>query len=120
MNTLLRLAAAAALLPSVSASLGAAPQDTRIRQGDLVVLGYARSRGYEPLDELAMSGMITAELRISKVLRGRPSSRTLTIRYIAHMNLPRNSELRFHLRRDASNNSWMVCKQGGGQGYICE
>lgn len=72
------------------------------------------------LDEWGMSGMITAELRISRVLRGRAPSRTVTIRYIAHMDLPEDSALRFHLRRAPSGGSWVVCKQGGGQGYICE
>lgn len=119
MKSTLRLAAVAvALLPA--ASPGAAAQDTRIRRGDLVVLAHASPRGYEPLDEFGMSGMITAELRISKVLRGRPPSRTLKIRYIAHMDLPEDSELRFHLRRAPSGSSWLVCKQGGGQGYICK
>jgi len=115
---ILRLAAACALLPS--ASLGAAPQNTSIRQGDLVVLGYVSPRSYEALDEFGMSAMITAELRISKVLRGRPPSRALKIRYIARMDLPEDSELRFHLRRSPSGSAWIVCKQGGGQGYICK
>jgi len=118
MKTILLLAAVCALLPS--ASLGAPGQETRIRHGDLVVLGYASPRSYEALDEFGMSGMITAELRISKVLQGRPPSRTLKIRYIAHMDLPEDSELRFHLRRVPSGSSWIVCKQGAGQGYICK
>lgn len=81
-------------------------------------MGYPSTRSYEPLDEFGMSGVITARLRISKVLQGRAPSRMLTIRYIAHMDLPKDRARRFHLRRSSSD-TWLVCKQGNGQGYIC-
>lgn len=113
-----RLALLAALLPAAAPAMA---QDTsRVRPGDLVVMGYASSRSYEALDEFGMSNMITAELRISKVLRGRAPSNTLTIRYIAHMDLPEDSARRFHLRPLSKGaRVWLVCKQGSGLGYIC-
>lgn len=117
MKIILRLAAASALLQS--ASPAAAQRDARVRPGDLIVMGYASTRSYEALDEFGMSGAMTAKLRILKVLRGRAPSRIVTIRYIAHMDLPKDRALRFHLRRSSSG-TWLVCKQGGGQGYICK
>lgn len=92
---------------------------SHIRRDDLVVIGHVTTHDYEAFDEFGMSGIMTGDLRISKVLRGRAPSKTLTIRYVAHMNLPENNELRFHLRRSSAG-TWLVCKEGRGQGYICE
>jgi hypothetical protein len=116
MKISLRLTFASALLSAATPAM--AQQAPRVRHGDLIVTGYATPRSYQALDELGMSGMITAELWISKVLKGRAPARTLTIRYIAHMGLPQERELRFHLRQ--MKGIWVVCKQGGGQGYICK
>jgi hypothetical protein len=117
MNTILCLAGASVLLSS--ASLEAKGHAARIGRGDLVVTGYASTRAFEALDEFGMSSDITAELRISKVLRGHAPSHVLTIRYIAHTDWPKGLELRFHLRR-SSTATWLVCKEGNGLGYICE
>jgi hypothetical protein len=116
MKTVLCLLAAAAL--ALSASAEAREPASPVRDGDLVVMGYARTRAYEVLDEYGMSTAITADLRVSRVIRGRAPSRILTIRYIAHGNLRDDLELRFHLRPTPAG-TWLVCKQGDGQGYIC-
>ena len=116
MKIILCLAGASVLLSS--ASLEAKGHASRIGRGDLLVTGYASTRAAEALDEFGMSSDITAELRISKVLRGRAPSQVLTIRYIAHTDLPEDSELRFHLRRSSAS-TWLVCKEGKGLGYIC-
>ncbi|MBC9035234.1 hypothetical protein IAG41_22820 [Sphingomonas sp. JC676] len=117
MKIILPLALVSILSPP--ASLQAMQQDSHIRRDDLVVMGYVTAREYEALDEFGMSSIMTADLKISKVLRGRAPGGTLTIRYVAHMDLPENSELRFHLRRSSAG-AWLVCKQGRGQGYICK
>lgn len=104
---------------ALSASAEASGHASRIRHGDLVVMGYVRTQAYEVLDEYGMSTAITADLRISKVIRGRAPSRILTVRYIAHVDLPDDQDLRFHLRPTPTG-TWLVCKQGGGQGYICK
>jgi hypothetical protein len=117
MKSVLRLVAASAL--ALSASAGAKGPASSVRRDDLIVMGYAKTRAYEVLDEYGMSTAITADLRISKVISGRAPSRILTIRYIAHTDLRDDRELRFHLRRSATA-TWLVCKQGDGQGYICK
>jgi hypothetical protein len=117
MKILFQLALVPALLSP--ASLGATQHDSRFRRGDLVVTGQVKTRDYEALDgEFNLSLVMIADLRISKVLRGRAPSRTVRVRYIGHMDLPEDGELRFHLRR-ASRDTWLVCKDGHGDGYIC-
>lgn len=113
----------ALLLAAVSTAAASVParsreQISRNDPQDLIVEGRATSLSYEALDEFGMSSAITAQLRISKVLRGRAPSSVITIRYIAHMDLPKTGNLRFHLRR-SSTTIWLVCKEKGGLGYIC-
>lgn len=112
------LCVVAALTEALPASAEASGHASTFRPGDLVVMGYASTKAYEVLDEYGMSTAITADLRISKVVRGRAPSRILTVRYIAHADFRADRPLRFHLRR-VSNGTWIVCKQGDGQGYIC-
>jgi hypothetical protein len=117
MKILFHLALVPALLSP--ASVEASQHDSRFRRGDLLVTGHVKTRDYEALDgEFNLSVVMIAELRISKILRGRAPSRTVQVRYIAHMDLPEDAERRFHLRR-ASGSTWLVCKDGPGDGYIC-
>jgi hypothetical protein len=111
------LVAASALASSLS--VDARENVSPFRPGDLVVIGYTTTKGVEVLDEYGMSTAITADLRISKVIRGRAPSRTLTVRYIAHADLRTDRAFRFHLRQ-TPNGTWLVCKEDEGQGYICK
>lgn len=86
---------------------------------DLIVLGHARTLTYEPLDEFGMSVVMTARLTITRVVKGRAPSSVLTVKYIAHEDLPANQDRRFHLRR-AKDGTYLVCRDPrGGRGYIC-
>lgn len=116
MKIILRLATLMALV--VSGTLGAKQRDPQIRRGDLIVMGHLTTREYEALDEFGASVAMTAELRISRVLQGHAESRNITVRYIAHTDAPKNRELRLHLRR-TSGGTWLVCKEGRSEGYIC-
>ena len=87
---------------------------------DLIAFGHVRTLTYEPLDELGMSGVMTARLTITRVLKGRAPSPVLTIKYIAHTDLPADQELRFHLRR-AKDGIYLACRDRAGvRGYICK
>jgi hypothetical protein len=68
-----------------------------IRTNDLIVVGQVRTLKYDVLDELGMNGEITAQLTITRVLRGRPPSSKLTIKYVAHSPLAEDRDVRFHL-----------------------
>jgi hypothetical protein len=85
---------------------------------DLVVFGRVKSLDYEPLDELAIDGRITARLTITRVISGRPPAAVLTISYIAHTDLASDQEFRFHLRR-SQQGVWLACAEGGSRGYVC-
>ena len=116
MKIILRLATLMALV--TSGTLGAKQRDPQIRRGDLVVMGHLITREYEALDEFGASVTMTADLRISRVLQGHAPSGKVTVRYIAHTDAPENRELRLHLRR-SSGGTWLVCKKGRSEGYIC-
>jgi hypothetical protein len=86
---------------------------------DLIVLGRVRTLTYESLDEFGMSGVMTARLTITRVVKGRAPSSVLTVKYIAHGDLPADQDRRFHLRR-ANDGIYLVCRDPrGGRGYIC-
>ena len=85
---------------------------------DIVVFGKVQTLDFEPLDEYAISSQISARLTITRVIRGRPPSQVLTIRYIAHSDYPMDREVRFHLRR-SDDGVWLVCHDGLGRGYDC-
>ena len=90
-----------------------------VPNADLVVIGHVSTLGYEPLDELGMSGVTTARLTINRVLKGRAPSPVLTIKYIAHSDLPADLEIRFHLRR-SKDGIYLVCRDPRvGRGFIC-
>ncbi|MDQ0249199.1 hypothetical protein J2W22_001246 [Sphingomonas kyeonggiensis] len=112
------LLALASVALSQSAPAEVTQEKARFRPGDLIVKGHVATRDYETLDsEFSLSAIMVADLKISKVLKGRPPSRTLTIRYIAHMDLPRDGEFTFHLRRSAGR--WVACRKGLHEGYVC-
>jgi integration host factor subunit beta len=111
MLSLLALILALVLAPAASARRDGG------KTGDLVLFGKLENLDYQALDEFGLNGRMTARLRVTRVVRGHVSSPVLMIRYIAHTNLPEDSELRFHLRRD-DDDTYMVCGDGG-RGYIC-
>jgi integration host factor subunit beta len=85
------------------------------------VVGRIRNLNYEAIDDpedILGHGWITARLRISRVLRGRPSSRLITIRYIAHTYRSERSALRLRLRANADG-TYTVCAEPGGEGLVC-
>ncbi len=95
-------------------------QDISDRAGDLIVVGTVRNQEYvEALEELGMNGLITASLRVSRVIEGRPPSSHLKIRYIAHSFMSVKRERRFRLRR-GEDGIYDVCSEDGGRGFICE
>jgi len=106
--------AVATALPPVAS---AAP-DSIIRADDLVVFGRVKGLNYESLDEFSMNAQITARLTITRVVRGRPPSSVLTIKYIAHTDYARDRTFRFHLRR-SRDGVWLACSEDGARGYIC-
>lgn len=88
---------------------------------DLEVVGRLRNIDYqtiaEPEDGIG-HGWITAEFRISRVMRGRAPSRLITIRYLAHTY--RREDLPIRLRLKANRNgTYTVCAEPGGEGLIC-
>jgi hypothetical protein len=103
----------AATFPPV---VGAA-RESSIRTDDLVVFGRVKGLDYESLDEFSMNAQITARLTITRVIRGRPPSPVLTIKYIAHTDYAKDRIFRFHLRR--SQEVWLACSDGQGRGYVC-
>lgn len=116
MKIILRLATLMAFV--VSGTSEAKQRDPQIRRGDLVVMGHLTTREYEALDEFGASVATTADLKISRVLQGHAPSGNVTVRYIAHMDAPNNRDLRLHLRRSLGG-TWLVCKEGRSEGYIC-
>ena len=89
---------------------------------DLEVVGrLLRNLDYESIsdpNDLLGHGWVTARLRISRVLRGRTSSRVITIRYLAHTYRAEHSSMRLRLRANA-NGIYTVCAEPGGIGLIC-
>ncbi|MEG3179322.1 hypothetical protein [Sphingomonas sp. LT1P40] len=87
--------------------------------GDLVVFGKLDQQEYsESLDELGLNGLITARLRITRVVSGRPPSELLRIQYIAHTYRSQGRAFLFHLRR-SDDGTYLVCGEGG-RGFICD
>lgn len=87
---------------------------------DIIVFGTVDTLRYESFDDdLTMDGQFTARLTITRVVKGRPPSSTLTIKYIAHTDRPADYVGRYHLRR-SKNGIWLACKGRGGRGYICQ
>jgi hypothetical protein len=111
MLTLLALILALGVAPSAGARGDA-------RADDLVLFGtIEKNLDYRALDELGSQGLMTARLRVTRVVSGHVSSPVLTVKYIAHGYLPEDSERRFHLRR-LDNGAYRVCGDGG-HGYVC-
>ncbi len=89
---------------------------------DLEVVGRLKNLHYEPIydpDDILGHGWITARLRISRVLRGRPASRLITIRYLAHTYRYERSLIRLRLRANAKG-IYIVCAEPGGIGLVCD
>ena len=107
----------AALTPMLSVLPGCAHRSTAVAQ-DLVVRGQVETLSYEALDELGLNGRMTARLTITRVISGRPPSPVLTVRYIAHSYLPADRSVRLRLRR-SDEDTWLICSESGGRGYIC-
>ena len=89
---------------------------------DLEVVGrLLENVSYESIDDpddLLGHGWITARFRITQAVRGKPSSRLITIRYLAHTYRNADSPLRLRLRPNA-NGTYTVCAEPGGEGLIC-
>jgi glucose-6-phosphate dehydrogenase assembly protein OpcA len=88
---------------------------------DLEVIGRLRNVAYESIndpDDILGHGWITARLRISRVLRGRPSARQITIRYLAHSYRSESSPVRLRLRA-GTDGTYTVCAEPGGIGLVC-
>lgn len=89
-----------------------------VETNDLVVLGRVERIAYEPLDELSTDGLFTARLTLTRVIRGRPPSSVMTIRYVAHTDLVSDRDFRFRLHRSAGGD-WLVCAKPGERGFAC-
>ncbi|WP_428678637.1 hypothetical protein [Sphingopyxis sp.] len=88
-------------------------------EGELVVIGTLKNLNFRPdNDWMVTTGSATAELRVTRVLSGRPPSRVLKIQYLAHMYWRENVEGRFRLRR-SDEGIYLVCSENGGVGYVC-
>jgi integration host factor subunit beta len=77
--------------------------------------------GYQSIDlpdDVLGHGWITARFRITRVLRGAPPARLVTIRYFAHAALVKNSRMKIRLRPDADG-SFTVCAAPGENGLRC-
>lgn len=88
---------------------------------DLIVIGKLTNQDYqgaEIADDLLGHGWITADLRISQVLRGKSRDRVLKIKYFAHTYLREDRSVKVHLRR-AGDGAYLVCKPPGGTGLNC-
>jgi hypothetical protein len=86
---------------------------------DVVVLGKVETLKYEALgDGLVMDGQFTARLTVTRIIRGRPPSHVLTIRYIAHTDRQVGYVGQYHLRR-SKDGIWLACRKGRDRGYIC-
>src|SRR5215204_4568995 len=100
-------------LAAALAALSSCAHNTDVPNTDLVVFRQVRTFGYEPLDDFGMSGVMRGRLTITRVLRGRPPSPVLTIKYIAHTDLAPDEDFRFHLRR-AEDGIYIACRGGPG------
>lgn len=89
-----------------------------LETNDLVVLGRVERIAYEPLDELNIDGIFTARLTITRVIRGRPPSSVMTIRYVAHTDLVSDRDSRFRLHRSAGGD-WLACAKPDERGFHC-
>lgn len=88
---------------------------------DLEVVGRLKNLDYQLADDpkdILGHGWITAQLRISRVLRGRSPSSLITIRYLAHTYRNESSPVRLDLRANA-NGTYTVCAPPGGDGALC-
>lgn len=88
---------------------------------DLEVVGRLTNLGYEPVDDpndMLGHGWITARLRISRVLRGRLVSRSITVRYLAHTDRAESVPVRLRLRA-GKDGGYFVCAARGEDGLIC-
>ncbi|HKT77971.1 MAG TPA: hypothetical protein VJQ78_14655 [Sphingobium sp.] len=88
---------------------------------DLEVVGRLKNLDYMPIDDpedILGHGWITAQLRISRVLKGRFPSRSIIIRYLAHTYRAESSPVRLKLRANA-NGTYTVCAAPGGEGLVC-
>lgn len=98
---------------------GSGLADEAGRPEDLVVFGELDDQEYMgSMDELGMNGIIEARLRVTRVVKGRPPSLMLKIRYIAHTFRSGDRAFRFRLRRD-EDGTYLACSDGG-RGYICQ
>lgn len=88
---------------------------------DLEAVGRLRNLGYEHIDipeDAFGHGWVTAEFRISRVLRGRTPSRSIIVRYLGHTYRSENFPIRLRLRAN-KNGTFTVCAEPGGEGLVC-
>lgn len=86
---------------------------------ELIVMGTLKNRDFKPDDDWRVTtGRATADLRITRVLSGRPPSRVLKIKYMAHMYWRENVERRFRLRR-SDDGIYLVCAERVAVGFVC-
>ena len=105
-------------LATACALLTACAHTAPAESTDLLVVGRIDTTGSTSLDEWGLNVMFTGDLKITRVLKGRPPPSPLPVRYIAHSAYASDREREFHLRR-AENGSWLICREGSGRGYIC-
>ena len=88
---------------------------------DLVVIGKLVNQNYQSVDspdDLIGHGWITANLRVTKALQGKPQSKVLKIQYFAHTYFSEDQSVKLHLRRQ-EDNSYSVCVPAGSTGVRC-
>jgi hypothetical protein len=105
------------ILAAAMAPLASCAPVARDRTSDLVVYGLVEDVDHEVLDEWGINVAITAKLSITRVVRGTPPSRSLTIKYITHSGIPPGHAVRLRLRY-SKEGYWLVCAEGG-RGYRC-
>jgi len=115
----LALALCSFVLATTFLPVAGAARESSIQADDLVVFGRVKGLNYESLDEFSMNAQITARLTITRVVRGRPPSSVLTIKYIAHTDYAQDRTFRFHLRRSREG-VWLACSDDGGRGSVCQ
>lgn len=91
----------------------------RVEATDLVVIGQVQTTGSEVMDEWGLNVKFDGRLKITRVLKGTAPADELPVRYIAHSEYASDGELEFRLRR-AEGGTWLICRRGGGRGYICD
>lgn len=84
---------------------------------EFVVFGRVKTLSHEALTDDSMDTQVIARLTVTRVVRGRPPSSVLTIKYIAHTDFVENLDFRFHLQR-SKDGVWLACGDGG-RGYVC-